>query len=236
MRRKGYLLYKCAQVKYAYLARVLDGLVFCRLNFLILFFTSQIISFFQFSDLPPSSVRSRYHGVTFNQDRGHHRASSIFQPTLTGISQRCHQKRTSEAVRISLRKHRLNCLPTTDRTQARPMLKEKKNPSLHIALETYVKLRSVAFRNERKSGLSRHYRPPPPLDGAGGVGAHLIINFSCYYYYYYILPLHCNFGRRSFVIFCDNFTLLFPKQKPPILSHSIALFLFYRARANLEEL
>ena len=112
--------------------------------------------------------------------------------------------------------------------------KKEKNPSLHIALETYVKLRSVAFRNERKSGLSRHYRPPLPLDGAGGVGAHLIINFSCYYYY--ILPLHCNFGRRSFVIFCDNFTLLFPKQKPPILSHSIALFLFYRARANLEEL
>ena len=98
-------------------------LVFCRLDFLILFF--YINSFFQFSDLPPSSVRSGYNGVTFDQDRGHHRASSIFQPTLTGISQRCHQKRTSEAVRISLRKHRLNCLPTTDRTQARPMLKEE---------------------------------------------------------------------------------------------------------------
>ena len=125
------------------------------------------------------------------------------------------------------------CRPNPSTTN----VERKKHPILHIALETYVKLRYVAFRNERKSGLSRHYRPPPPLDGAGGVGAHLIINFSCYYYnYYYILPLHCYFGRRSFVIFCDNFTLLFPKQKPPILSRSIALFYFYRARANLEEL
>ena len=294
MRQTGYLLYTCVRVRY--------GLIF-RWNYSLLF-TSIISCFFPFSDLPPSSVRSGYHGVTFNQDRCHHRASSIFQPTPTGIPQRCHQKRTSKAVRICLRKHRLNCLPATDRTQVRPMLK-KTNPSLHIAqlgqtsktrqkldwkiheidcscfclqrfdkhwkwsahnnrkqklckydetcleklvkslwiylfwagfsllepkciaLEIYVKLRSVAFRNERKSGLSRHYRPPPPLDGAGDVGAHLIINFSCYYYnYYYILPLHCNFGRRGFVIFCDNFTLLFPKQNHLYWATASLYFLF----------
>ena len=108
-----------------------DGLVFALFelsHFVIYIYPKLHISLFQFSDLPPSSVRSGYHGVTFNQDRGHHRASSIFQPTPTGISQRCHQKRTSETVRISLRKHRLNCLPITDRTQARPMLKERKKP------------------------------------------------------------------------------------------------------------
>ena len=114
----GSLLYKQSM-------SVRDGLVFRCLNLLILLFTSKNSCFFPFSDLPPSSVRSGYHGVTFNQDRCHHRASSIFQPTPTGIPQRCHQKRTSKAVRICLRKHRLNCLPATDRTQVRPMLKKK---------------------------------------------------------------------------------------------------------------
>ena len=124
--------------------------------------------FFQFSDLPPSSVRSGYNGVTFDQDRGHHRASQIFQPTLTGISQRCHQKRTSEAVRISLRKHRLNCLPTTDRTQARPMLKEENLASTQLCkieiccIPKRRKIRPLSSLPPASTARWRWWRRRPP--------------------------------------------------------------------------
>ena len=80
VRRKGYLYCtnKCL--------RVLDGLVFRRLNFLISLHP-RLFHFFQFSDLPLSSVRSGYHGVTFNQDRGHQRDRSFSDTMASGPNQ-----------------------------------------------------------------------------------------------------------------------------------------------------
>ena len=80
VRRKGYLYCtnKCL--------RVLDGFVFRRLNFHISLHP-RLFHFFQFSDLPLSSVRSGYHGVTFNQDRGHQRDRSFSDTMASGPNQ-----------------------------------------------------------------------------------------------------------------------------------------------------